>query len=267
MYNMYALARNAWKYTDRDKRTRKIQHIEYDFLAPDTVNELFASLQLLEQLTPDEKGIAVTNGIENSNRKTVVIKIPQSVKLFKELIQYYGTLELFNHFQKHHFTSFEAFKKTLPLEEQRYEWLNMGGQLVPKKEIEELKNNIRIGKIKSWETVHSFYEQQAAVYPVSKLAHAYASLLEILRIGHTSFTAALFKELLEQSAITKEWMCKGIYNSRAKDYDSHFRKMMYNSVEEMEVIVGKLEDNSFIKQEEERLEEYKKEINKIIETL
>src|SRR5204862_7040959 len=47
MYNMYALARNHIKYGDRDKRTAKIQLIEYDFLAPDSVNEIFNSLELL----------------------------------------------------------------------------------------------------------------------------------------------------------------------------------------------------------------------------
>ncbi|HMC98855.1 MAG TPA: DUF4954 family protein, partial [Ferruginibacter sp.] len=50
MYNMYALTRNARKYVDRDRRTEKIQHIEYDFLAPDTVNEMFDALKILENL-------------------------------------------------------------------------------------------------------------------------------------------------------------------------------------------------------------------------
>ena len=36
LYNMYALARNSWKYLDRDKRTDKTQLLEFDFLAPDT---------------------------------------------------------------------------------------------------------------------------------------------------------------------------------------------------------------------------------------
>ncbi len=51
MYNMYALARNSWKYTDRDKRTEKKQFIETDFLAPDTINEMIAAIKLFEQLT------------------------------------------------------------------------------------------------------------------------------------------------------------------------------------------------------------------------
>ena len=40
MYNMYAIARNAWKYKDRDKRFDKTQLIEFDYLAPDTVEEI-----------------------------------------------------------------------------------------------------------------------------------------------------------------------------------------------------------------------------------
>ena len=47
-YNMYALARNTWKFTTRDKRKTKTQHIEFDCLAPDTVEEIFVALRLLE---------------------------------------------------------------------------------------------------------------------------------------------------------------------------------------------------------------------------
>ena len=51
MHNMYALARNVVKYADRDKRNEKIQLIEYDYLAPDSVNEIFEALQLLKKFT------------------------------------------------------------------------------------------------------------------------------------------------------------------------------------------------------------------------
>jgi NDP-sugar pyrophosphorylase family protein len=51
LYNMYALARNSAKYAERDKRTEKIQQLEYDFVAPDSVNELFTARQLLAQFT------------------------------------------------------------------------------------------------------------------------------------------------------------------------------------------------------------------------
>ncbi|RYZ78684.1 MAG: DUF4954 family protein, partial [Proteobacteria bacterium] len=51
MHNMYALARNSWKYSDRDRRTEKKQLIESDFLAPDTINEIIDALQVFERLT------------------------------------------------------------------------------------------------------------------------------------------------------------------------------------------------------------------------
>jgi hypothetical protein len=40
LYNMYALMRNNSKFIARDKRKFKNQYIEYDILAPDTINEV-----------------------------------------------------------------------------------------------------------------------------------------------------------------------------------------------------------------------------------
>src|SRR6202790_4171406 len=48
LHNMYALARNAWKYGDRDKRLEKIQLLEYDYLAPDSVEELAAAIEIMQ---------------------------------------------------------------------------------------------------------------------------------------------------------------------------------------------------------------------------
>jgi len=73
------------------------------------------------------------------------------------------------------------------------------------------------------------------------------------------------KDVLEQSVATKEWMTKGIYNSRAKDYTNPFRQMVYSSPEEMNVVVGSLQDNGFIRQEKAALKKYKKEAEAIIQ--
>jgi hypothetical protein len=50
-HNMYALARNAWKFASRDHRKSKNQAIEFDYLAPDTAEEILRALQLLELWT------------------------------------------------------------------------------------------------------------------------------------------------------------------------------------------------------------------------
>ncbi len=62
LYNMYAVARNAWKYGDRDKRQVKEQQLEFAFLAPDTAEELYAGLGFIEGLYAAELEEAGSSG-------------------------------------------------------------------------------------------------------------------------------------------------------------------------------------------------------------
>ncbi|MGB4843449.1 MAG: DUF4954 family protein [Ferruginibacter sp.] len=267
MYNMYALARNEWKYITRDRRTEKIQLIEYDFLAPDTINELFDAMDYLDNLKISANGVAEVTGWENTNRKTELHKVPQAKLVFKELIRYYGTMEILNHFQKNKLTDFAALKKSLSAKIQRSEWLNIGGQLIQKTAVETLKRNVKSGKVKNWVELHDFYRQQGTAYKTDKLNHSYTSLLEILNITPKQFTPALLKDLLQQALDTKEWMCKGIYDSRAKDYSNPFRKMIYDTNEEMNKVIGRLEDNSFIQQQLADFEVMKKQVKAVIKKI
>ncbi len=45
---MYALARNSWKFLNRDKRIHKVQKVEFDPFAPDTIEEIISARRLLE---------------------------------------------------------------------------------------------------------------------------------------------------------------------------------------------------------------------------
>ena len=254
MYNMYALARNAWKYQDRDKRILKTQYIEYDYLAPDTVNEMFDALNVLQQLTPNDKGEANISGWENTQRNTTIVKIPQSVKTYTELINVYGCCQLIDYITLNNFKNFETFKKSLSAKMTRSKWCNIGGQLIIDTEVNNLKRSIKTGKVKSWDEVHAFYQAQGKKYEADKLQHAYTSLLEILNITSRQFTPELLQEML----ITRIWMTKGIYTARAKDYSNPYRKMIYENNEEMINVIGRLEDNSFIQEQMGELEKLKK---------
>jgi hypothetical protein len=260
MYNMYALERNSSKYLDRDRRTHKIQHLEYDYLAPDTINEIFTSIQILQQLQPDENGTAVIEGWENTQRITEVLKVTQAIQLFKELIQYYGTLEILKLIQRNKFSSFADLKKALSAKIQRTEWLNIGGQLMPEDAVKKLIYQVKKGQVKSWHELHDFYKVQGELYAADKLSHAYTALLEVLVITPRQFTPALLQQLLQQLLVSREWMVKGIYESRAKDYTNPFRKMVYDTEDEMNTVLGKLEDNSFIQQQYAALDELKKQV-------
>lgn len=266
MYNMYALERNAWKYKDRDKRTEKIQNIEYNYLAPDTINEIFTAVSFLENLMPEKNDTATAIGLENTNRTTTIIKVPQSIKVFKELIQYYGMCNLITHISKNNFINFEELKNSINVELARTEWHNIGGQLMKVSTLKRLKDDILSDDIDSWNMVHKRYKEEGKQYDKDLLEHAYCSLLEILNITSKQFTVDLFKKLLGETLSTKQWMTEGILKSREKDYTNPYRKMVYENNIEMNKVLGRLEDNSFIQSQFEGLENYKKMIVEINNT-
>jgi NDP-sugar pyrophosphorylase family protein len=289
MYNLYALARNSWKYIDRDKRVDQTQHIEYSFLAPDTVNEMFASLSLLEEFTGkafyknenkkatkeqciakgkellnnnnplvDELEITAT-GFENSKRKVVLIKVRKSYALYKQMIAYYATTQLIQFIQQNNFKSIADISKAIPTVK-RNDWLNIGGQLMPVTTVTTLREKIKSNKLKSWTDVHKFYKTEGSKYPLEKLKHALASLNELSGINVKKLDAAMLSSFLQQTVSTKEWITKEIFTTREKDYTNHFRAMVYDTMEEMNKVVGRLEDNSFIKDQNEELKNFKEEI-------
>ncbi len=298
-YNMYALARNAWKYVDRDKRTERIQLLEYDYLAPDTVNEMFAALQLMEECTgiaytkikhpgktiTKEEAIStgkqllhgdpklvneldiVIEGVENSKRETVLVKVAQAYALFTDLIYYYGTTQLLQLLKQQKLSSFDALITALPARPVRTTWTNVGGQLVPDGDLQQLKDKIKSGKLKSWEEVHDWYATQGEKYAHQKQNHALASLAEISGSSLRKIDKDRFNNLLNSVTATQEWITKAIRDSRAKDYENPFRKMVYEDPAEMNAVVGKFEDNSFIKQQLAALVKFKKEITGIRKAL
>lgn len=115
-------------------------------------------------------------------------------------------------------------------------------------------------RIKGWDDIHLFYQTHADAYQHDKLTHAMAALKQVNGTNLKKANDGCLKMLLQQSITTREWMVKGIYESRAKDYSNPFRQMVYETTGEMNAVVGKLEDNSFIKKEITELKAYKNSI-------
>lgn len=292
MYNLYALARNSGKYLERDKRIFKIQNIEYDYLAPDSVNEIFEALDILKKLTAlhgekkynaptadsvlmqageiilenssaELRSLTVTSSIfENSSRSVCIVKPKEAFTIYKNLILYYGMKQVIDFIIHNNIHSFETLINALPKTSTRQHWKNIGGQLLPETSFEILLKNIQEGIISSWDEVHAFYEQNGNVYAEQKLQHAYSSLLELLKVENLD--KLQFKKLLVQTLDIKKWMVQNIYESRAKDYQSSFRKMIYDNEQEMENVIGSLEENVFIRQQGKELNEFASSVEKII---
>jgi hypothetical protein len=274
LHNMYALARNSWKYTDRDRRIDKTQLLEFDFLAPDTIGEMIEALRIMEDLagpaihtpaeaTPDESEIIAT-GWENSDRKVRLVKAPQAYALFKQLIAYYAATRLLTFIQQQSIKTYDELLEALPANPPLQPWVNVGGQLIRKTELEKLIRQIHAGKVRTWGEIHQFYVRQGEQYPMDKLLHALAALKQSGGASLRKMGPEGLANLLRQAVATREWMAKEIYTSREKDYSNPFRKMVYDSTEEMNAVVGRLEDNGFIRQEKEAAKKYRKEIGKIL---
>jgi Domain of unknown function (DUF4954) len=205
----------------------------------------------------------LAEGIENSNRRVVLIKVLPCYHLFKELIEWYAATELIKLIETAAIKTGNTLLKHLPQAGKRSEWINVGGQLIPKPALEKFLLQIQTRKIRTWAAVHSFYKTQANLYPQQKLQHALAALQEVHGIDLKKNKTAL-KNLLQKSVTTKEWLVQGIFESRAKDYDNAFRKMVYENNNEMNAVTGKLKDNSFIKEQQDSLVSFKKTIQRII---
>ena len=276
------------------KRAEKQQHIEYDFLAPDTVNEMFEALVLFKKFTAiahhkkqgsvlnestlEQDGEAILNddqydwkglqviayGFENNSRPTHLAKTREAYHLFQRLIRYYGATQLMLAIKEGTIHSLQDLQQRINSTNKRLSFKNIGGQLIPEARFNQFIDSIHKNTISSWEAVHGFYKESGEQYKIDKLKHAFASLLEIKSISSTAFTLDVFKELLTEALTTKEWMVKNIYNSRAKDYQSPFRKMVYDNDTEMEEVIGKLEENVFIQQQQKELEEMRISIESLL---
>jgi hypothetical protein len=60
-----------------------------------------------------------------------------------------------------------------------------------------------------------------------------------------------------------ERVYKGIVQSRKKDMTNPFRKMVYDSDTEQEAVVGKLNDNAFIRQKDNERKALKRNVSLI----
>lgn len=285
LYNMYAVIRNSKKFVARDRRTMKNQYLEYDVLAPDTINEIFESLDIIEEAVgksiypnwasskAEGKKILLDNqikisqdiyleNVENSKRKVVLLKARESYNLFKKLIHHYAATQILEHLNLENSSADDILSKIHSYKNsKRKDFENIGGQIVAKEDLQQLLEDIKADKFRNWQEIHHQYHQWSANYKEEKFAHALASLAELTQNPIEQWDIIFLRNLIVESIATQQWIYDEIYKSRKKDYDNPFRSMVYENEEEMNVVIGRLEDNSFIKEEKKVLDSYKEKAN------
>jgi hypothetical protein len=126
------------------------------------------------------------------------------------------------------------------------EWVNLGGQLMQKDDVDMLRFDIGSGKLKSWKDIHNRYDDLWVKYIVDKQKHAFATLCELYKTENP--TAAEWRSALNKAVKIQKFICDQVYCSRKKDFDNPFRHITFRNTDEMKAVFGTVEDNSFINQ-------------------
>lgn len=293
MYNMFALARNSWKFQNRDKRVNKIQKIEFDPLAPDTIEEIFSSRRLLEIWTAkaylrkegeslkskkdDEladlgrkllagneeeiNGLEVLGeNMENTRRKVLILKPWKAYHAYGDMLHYYAVKNLLAYMVSNPKSSVSAMNKNLKSEREK-DWVNLGGQIMKNDDLDKLRADIGSGKLKAWNDIHSRYDDLWVKYTVDKQEHAFATLCELY--GAKSLTKQVWTDALDKALTIQRFVSEQVYLSRKKDFDNPFRQTTFRNKDEMKAALGTVDENSFIVQVRKETEEFETLVEEI----
>jgi NDP-sugar pyrophosphorylase family protein len=300
LHNMYALARNSWKFRNRDKRKSKVQHIEFDYLAPDTVEEILEARDLLALWTaqaarevqntdraqsnsvdgkardaiirrghvmlttpgalPDDLEI-YGEGMEKSRRQVRIVKAPAAYEAYGHMLVCYGVKNAMAYLQANGQPGLESMNQELCAPRIR-EWVNMGGQLMTGDDVDALRAAIDDGRLSSWREIHNRYDELWEHYDHQKQRHAYAVLCGLLGVDRLSHDQ--WVESLRQAGAIQIFIRDQVFATRQKDFGNPFRRATYRSPEEMSAAIGTIEDNSFVHQVREETTEFLQAIEEAI---
>ena len=275
LYNMYALARNSWKYQTRDKRVTKVQNIEFDTYAPDSMEEVFEARALLEEwigrayLGKEAEGLeaeklrekghllickypkvvdsleVLAPGTEKSSRKVLVRHPRQAYEAYGDMIVHYAMTNVLRYMEKH---PDEKLMSLNPLVEGERTtlWTNLGGQIMKTSDVDALRADIGSGALAGWDAIHRRYDELWERYPNDKLIHSIQMLRDLYEMDNISdcmWNTFIIKEMYNQ-----DYICEQVRRTRQKDYLNPFRRATYRSEAEMLAAIGPLEENGFVQQ-------------------
>ena len=213
MYNMYAMDRNSKKFAKRDKRVVKAQNIEFDNLAPDTAEEIMHGMELLRGwMAAAKDGVVYADGMEKGKRPTVILKAKEGLAAYEDMLVFYAMKYL---------PSLPATHAMQPAKE----WVNIGGQLVARPDMEQLIADVENGKLDNWDAVHERFNALWSAYPDQRQAHAYSVLCRLA--GAEKLDDAQWQRYQQRYADIQKYIEEQKVESRRKDDVNPYRNMTY----------------------------------------
>jgi hypothetical protein len=269
--------------------------IETDPIAPDTMQEIMYAMDRIIRLTlahlqstkdeclegkttPEEQFQAAKDYLHQNPEEeftlsdpicqkkygAVIYKPVQAYKMYRKVVKYFATRTLMNFCQdlKQDMLTFDlvARIRKLPL---FTEWENVGGQIMPSQKVQELFSLIKDGSINSWTAIHQFYKICDCAYEQYKVRYALYLLEQLYSRPIEEFDVDLYRNITDDVSLVAFDIFTASLKSREKDYTDYYRNMVYRSDEEMDNVIGPLEDNSFLRQLRADTEEFTTKIREI----
>ena len=273
-HNMFAMARNNFKFIKRDKRIIKAQHIEMEYLAPDSMQEIHSALERIILLTREQ--LQRAGKLENRDdaetwqeAKDFLHKNPncqliledssamrkygakiicpaQGYREYRKMMKYFAVKVLMDYCDKKSVALSKNVLDEIYAMSLFISWENVGGQIIPTEKIKTLLQGINEGVISSWNDVHDFYDKCSSSYLADKVRYAIYLLEYLYSKPLPEFTASIYRNILLDVGNVSSFIYESSVKSRKKDYQDDFRKITYRNNDEMISVVGKLEENDFL---------------------
>ena len=286
IHNLYALERNSWKVRRRDRRVTKAQHMETDYLAPDTAEEIISAIAALEgwldKAAASLKGTAATyhvrlvhcRQLERSKRNQVIVRPIEGIAAYRQMLRWYAVKTIAGFLEERPTLDHDRIAGLLGTAPRVTDWVNMGGQIVPAFRVDELRREIGDGKHCDWDGIHRVYGQWRDAYPLDRARHAWAVLSMLCDAGESPRPggyavpdATALKRELAASIETRRFISAQVHETRAKDFRNPFRKTTFRNTEEMDRVLGQAADDPFVCHIRDEGRHYEKSVENIMARL
>ena len=295
MYNMYAITRNKSKFCKRDKRVVKVQHIETDPFAPDTMQEVIVAVRRIIELTGrylkaqgDARAVSAKDDtalyqvakdflhqhtdaqfvLEDSRAQkkfgALIYKPVRGYREYRKILKYFAVTTLIDYCELRHIPTLTQAEleriQGLPL---YTSWVNVGGQVMPEDKVNELLDYIKTGAVFSWEHVHAFYEESILLYPSYKTTYAIYVLELLYSRSVFAFTKEIYEDILQDVTAISTEIYDSAFSSREKDYNDYFRSITFRNKAEQEAVIGSIDHNEFLQELKPQIEAFDVKLKKL----